>query len=452
MQSATEVGQQPLEKACQKQPLFGFWTATSLVIGNMIGAGIFFLPASLASYGTISVFGWLITALGALCLAYVFSKLSLAFPKSCGPYTHSHSAFGDLVGFMMGWGYWTMTWTSNAAISLAFASYMTLFIPALEHNNKLTFLTAMAILWFATIINCIGLRLGGVIQVLTSVLKLAPLCILAFVGIFFIEPSNYLPLNVSSLSHFGAINAAAALTLWAFIGLEAATVPSESVKDPGRTISKATLFGTGLCAAVYILVTIVMLGILPSSQLAGSAAPFADVAQIIFGPWVTPVIGLSILIAVYGALNGWILLQGQIPHAMANEGLFPKCFASVSCNNTPVISVLVSSALASALLLWNYEESLIEQFEVVILVGVVMTLIGYFAAAISTLILFQKKQSSNNPHQYLSLKLKLAVIGGALYSLWAICGAGKVVLTLCGVGYLVGIPIFLWAKAEVKRQ
>lgn len=429
-----------------EKPLFGFWTASSLVIGNMIGAGIFYLPASLASFGTISILGWLVTTIGALCLAYVFAKLSLVFPKSGGPYTHSHTAFGDLVGFMMGWGYWTMTWTSNAAISLAFVSYLTLFVPAISQNNRHTFYASMGVLWFSTLTNCIGVRVGGIIQVITSAMKVAPLCILAVVGIFYIDPANYLPLNVSSLSNFDAINAAAALTLWAFIGLEAATVPAGAVKEPGRTVSRATLFGTGLAAAIYSLVTIVIFGIVPTAQLVGSHAPFAEVAQIIFGSWVTPVIGISILIAVYGALNGWVLLQGQIPCAMANEGLFPRCFASASRNDTPVLSILISSLLASLLLFWNYEESLIEQFKLVILVGVAMTLIAYLASAFSVLVLFDRKYDDIHPYQYLSLKLKLAVAGGALYSIWAICGVGNLVLMLCGGGYLVGIPVFLWAR------
>lgn len=430
------------------KPLFGFWTATSLVIGNMIGAGIFFLPASLASLGTISIFGWLVTAAGALCLAYVFAKLSLVFPKSGGPYTHSHSAFGDLVGFMMGWGYWTMTWTSNAAISLAFASYLKLFIPALSENNKLTFYAAMGILWLTTLINCIGVRFGGIVQVLTSFVKIMPLIIIALVGIFYIDPGNYLPLNVSSLSNFDAINAAAALTLWAFIGLEAATVPAESVKDPGRTVSRATLFGTGLAAVVYCVVTIVIFGLVPATQLAGAHAPFAEAAIVIFGSWVTPVIGICILISVFGALNGWVMLQGQIPRAMAKEGLFPKYFAVVSGNNTPILGILVSSSLASSLLVWNYEESIIEQFKLIILVGVVMTLIAYLASAFSVLVLFDRKYDSFFPYRYLSLKLKLTAFGGSLYALWAIWGAGGLVLTLCGCGYLIGIPVFLLARYQ----
>jgi APA family basic amino acid/polyamine antiporter len=424
--------------AVSSVPHFGFWTATALVIGNMIGAGIFFLPASLAAFGPISLASWLITATGALCLAYVFARLSFVFPKSGGPYTHSRSAFGDFVGFMMGWGYWTMTWTSNAAISLTFVSYLHLFLPQIQENSGIEFLVALLILWGTTLINCLGVTIGGIVQVITAVIKVSPLILVGLVGIFYIHPSNYFPLNVSGSSGGDAINAAAALTLWAFIGLEAATVPADSVDNPGKTISRATLFGTTLAAVVYCLITVVLFGVVPASQLAQSKAPFAEAASMIFGPWVVPVIGVCILISVYGGLNGWVLLQGQIPEAMAKEGLFPKLFAKVTKNNTPVFGLIFSSILVSILLIFNMNSCLIEIFKLVVLVGVVMTLIAYLASALSVFSLIKP----------VSFGLKIAVLGGAAYSIWAIIGAGSYVITLCLMGYIAGIPIYWWTKHD----
>ena len=430
--------------------IFGFWTATSLVIGNMIGTGIFFLPASLASIGSISILGWLVTAFGALCLAFMFSRLSLVYPKSGGPYTHSRDAFGNFIGFQMGWGYWIMGWTSNAAVSIAFIGYLSLFFPMLSTHRWVSFIGALVVLWTATIINCIGLRVGGRVQLITTILKVCPLIIVPLVGLFFIDTQNYFPTHKPDTSLFQGVSSAFALTLWAFIGLESATVPADSVQDPGRTISRATLFGTGLVAIVYLFTTIVLFGLIPANTLAQSHAPFVDAAILIFGTWVGPVVGICILISIYGGLNGWVLMQGQVPHSMAQEGLFPKAFAKESADGTPIFSLLFSSIAASILMFLTLDNTLAKRIEMVVEVGAVMTIFAYLFSSISTYVLFGGP--TKNPYAKLTPALHITVLGGALYSIFAIYGAEMRTLLYVGVGFIIGIPFYLWGRRDAAKQ
>ena len=267
----------------------GFWMATALVIGNMIGSGIFLLPSALAPYGGISIVGWIFTAIGAMLLALVFARLARAYPKTGGPYAYSRLAFGDFVGFQTAWGYWISIWVGNAAIAVAFAGYLAVFWPEVGANPLLGALVALAAIWLLTGVNALGVRAGGWVQAVTTVVKLVPLVAIGVIGLFRINRANFQPFNPSGESNFAAVTAVAALTLWAFIGLESATVPAEDVADPERVIPRSTILGTAIAAVVYILGTIAVLGTVPLCATrrldrARSATP----ASAIFGGWAGP--------------------------------------------------------------------------------------------------------------------------------------------------------------------
>ncbi len=426
--------------------VFGFWTATSLVLGNMIGSGIFYLPASLAHVGPISVLGWMITAVGAISLAYVFSKLSLHNPSAGGPFSFTRQAYGDEMGFFMAWGYWIMAWSSNAAVSLAFVSYLSHFIPYLAESKIASFGVATALIWLTTFLNCRNLKYGGFVQVLTVIIKISPLIAVALVGWYFIDFNNYTPFNPNHETPLEAINAAAAITMWAFIGLESATVPAENVENPGKTISRATLFGTLLGALIYIIITIVIFGLIPSDKLAQSNAPFVDAATLIFGSWIAPLVGFCVLVSIFGGLNGWIIMQGQIPYALAKEGLFPKAFKKLSDNGTPVFGLVFTSVLMTILMSMNYSKSLVSQFNNMILIGTIMTLGTYLSSALASIKLLG--------HSF-TVKLKpqviLAVFLGSAYCIWAIFGSGLENLMICFIAYVCGIPVYIFSKWQNRR-
>src|SRR5207344_47784 len=171
----------------------GLSMATALVIGNMVGSGVFGLPSALASVGPISLFAWVITGAGAILLALVFANLGRAYPETGGPYAYARRAFGDFAGFWTAWGYWIAAWAGNAAIAVIFVSYASVFWPSLATNNLLAFALALSVIWLLTLVNTWGARESGVVQVVTTVLKFFPLLLIGVIGLFSMHSGNFTP-------------------------------------------------------------------------------------------------------------------------------------------------------------------------------------------------------------------------------------------------------------------
>jgi APA family basic amino acid/polyamine antiporter len=421
----------------------GLWTSTALVVGNMIGSGIFLLPAALAAYGAISFIGWICSSLGAVALALLFSHLSKMFPNSTGgPYAYSREGLGEFAGFLVAWGYWLSTLCTNAAIAVAFVSYLSVFIPALSDNSVLSVGAGLSAIWFLTWINTRGIKTAGMVQVITTVMKLTPLVLLALVGVFYIDSNNFVPFNTSGESTFNAIAATTTLTLFAFLGLESATIPSENIRDPEKTIPRATIIGTALTIIVYILGSITVMGMLSPEQLQRSNAPFADAAALIWGNQARSWVALGAIISTFGALNGWILVQGQVPLAAARDGLFPHIFSRENKKNVPAIGVVISSVLISGLMMMNFTNGLTQTFQFMLLLSTVTVLVPYlFSAASYGLILLQNKIWKKT----LTTKIILALIA-FFYSMWAVMGSGQESVYWGFIGLMAGIPFYVWMK------
>ncbi len=417
----------------------GLVIATALVIGNMVGSGIFLLPASLAPYGVYSLWGWGFSTLGALLLAWVFSSLSRRLSRAGGPYAYPREAFGDFGGFLIAWIYWLSILGTNAAIAVAFASYLVPFFPALHASPLLGGLAAIAATWFLTAVNIWGVKTAGKVQVVTVILKLSPLLALAAAGIFYFNP-HVLAAGHSTASPAESINTAAAFTMWAFLGLECATVPAGHVREPNKTIPRATMLGTIIAAVFYIASTTVIMGIIPSTSLAHSNAPFADAAKLIWGSWAGYLIAGAALVSCFGALNGWILMQGQLPQAVARDGLFPKVLAKESRFGTPVVSLVVSTILATLLILANYSEGLVAMFNILILLTTFFTLVPYLFCAMAEVVLARRHgREARAPWR----NVILACLAFA-FALWAAAGTGKDSIYWGGLLLLAGIPVYVW--------
>ena len=423
--------------------------ATSLVVGNMIGSGVFLLPASLAVYGGISIVGWLVTTIGALLLALVFARLSSLIPDAGGPYAYTRRGFGDFAAFLVAWGYWISIWTSNAAISVAFVSYLTVFVPELATNGALAALVAIAAIWLLSWINSAGVRNAGWVQLITTILKLVPLVVIATLGLLFFNSDHFRPFNLSGGSNFSAVTATVALTLWAFLGLESATIPADNVRDPRRTIPRATILGTVAAALVYIFGTVAVMGIIPPAGLAVSNAPFADAAREVWGNWAGYAVGAGAAISCFGALNGWILLQGQIPLAAARDGLFPKVFGRISSKGTPVAGIVMSSVLVTVLIGMNYSKGLVEQFNFIILLAALHTLVAYTFSSMGELMIFIREREKFKGQRLFGSSV-IAVLA-FLYSLWAIAGAGSEIVYWGILLLFAGIPVYVWITWRTER-
>jgi APA family basic amino acid/polyamine antiporter len=424
--------------------------ATALVVGNMIGSGVFLLPASLGSYGPISLVAFGLTAVGAILLALVFARLGRTYPETGGPYVYSRRAFGDFVGFQQAWGYWIAAWAGNAAIAIAFVSYLGEYWGTVRDNNVVAALAAVAAIWLCTLVNIAGVRQGGVVQLVTTVIKFVPLAAVAIIGVFYVHAHNFGAFNASNDSIYGAVTAAATLTLWSFIGLESATVPAEEVRNPERTIPWSTIVGTAVTAVVYILGTFVVFGVLGSAKAAESGAPFSDAAKVMWGSTGGHIITICALAATFGALNGWILLQGQIPFAAARDRLFPRPFQRQTRSGAPWFGLAVSSVLVTGLVFLNYNASLVDQFTFIILLATLTTLVPYAFSAAAELMLFVSDRS-----RFSAARLTKDAIIASLafaYSLWTIAGSGYQVVFRGFMLLMAGIPVYVFMKWRAARE
>ncbi|MCE2935706.1 MAG: amino acid permease [Cyclobacteriaceae bacterium] len=421
------------------QPKIGFWTSTSLVMGNMIASAMFMLPAALASFGSISLIGWLVSGAGAVCLALVFSWLSQLMPlANGGPYAYTREGLGDFAAFLVGWGYWISVWSTNAAISVAFISYLTVFFPVLGVNAFYAVAVGLGSIWLLTWINAHGLKKAGAVQLVTTILKIAPLILVTMGGAFFIQTENYQPFNSSGTSDMAAITSTATLTLFAFMGLECATIPSGSVANAGKTIARATLVGTLAVTVLYVLGTVVIMGVLSPELLKNSKAPFADAATYLWGDWAGYVVAAGAVISTFGALNGWIIMQGQIPAAAAADRLFPSSFGKLNKRGAPVLSLVVSSTLISLLLFMNFSRNLADTYRFIILISTMTVLVAFLFSSVSYLVLAVRSGDTrwNQPWKFL-----IAIIA-FVYSLWAVAGSGQEAVYWGFLLLIAGVPLY----------
>ena len=420
----------------------GFWMCLALVVGNIIGSGVFLLPASLAPYGLNSVLGWMMTAGGAMLLAIVFAQLARAFPQAGGPYIYPRLAFGECTGFLMAWGYWVSVWVGNAAIAIGTVASLAELVPALKTTVGAPAVTAVAMIWLLTVLNWRGVRYAGAFQLITTVLKLLPLLaviVLAFV-LFGKHDASVIKIDHQPLT-LSAISASATLTLWALLGLESATVPADDVHDPQRVIPRATLIGTLIAAVIYVVASTTVLLLIPGSQLANSNAPFADVIRLFWGGAAAQTLALFAFISGFGALNGWILVQGEMPRVLAREGIFPAIFARESKYGTPGAALFITSALATPLVLMNYSQSMVRIFTFTILLSTSVFLVMYLFCALAALKLSLRGDLPLKGRR-LAIMLLIAMLA-SLYSIWTLVGAGTEAFLWSVVLFAVGLPVYL---------
>jgi basic amino acid/polyamine antiporter, APA family len=426
----------------------GLVAATSLVIGNMIGSGIFLLPSSLAPYGLLSVAGWLITSFGALMLALVFAKLSQIIVGAGGPYTYSRVAFGDFAGFWIAWGYWIALWVSIAGVTVAFIGYAAAFFPGLNTNNRLAGAVAILMIWLLTFINLRGADLAGKVQTVSTVIKVIPLVIIGLMGLLYFNSANlahWAP-SVSQPSTYRAIQAVVALTLWSYLGLESAAVATDTIENPTKTIPRATLIGTIFVAVVYILSSTAVLGLVPASTLEASTFPFATAAETLWGPAAFYFVAFCAAVSCLGAANGFILITPQVSMAAAKDRLFPGPFARRTKTGVPAWGMIVAAILESVVLALNYSGSkdAVEIFNFIILLATLTTLVPYvFCSMAEVMIFFTDREKFSG--QRLGASITIAVLA-FLYSVYAIVGSGATAVMWGFVLLLGGIPVYVWMR------
>lgn len=408
---------------------FGFWTATALVVGGMIGTGIFLIPASLAPFGWTGVAGWLISIGGALSIAYALGRLAAILPQTTGAVAITGEVLGVVPGLLIGWSYWVSCWSSVAALGIGAASYIAVFVPAIATQPLAGGLTAVGLIWALTLLNLAGARRVGDVQVVTTVLKLLPLAaVIAIAASLGARGAAAVP-PVPPLPALGAgLGAAVTLTLFPLVGFEAAGVAASRVRDPQRNVIRATMAGTAATGLIFLLVCSAIVLMLPPAAVASSPAPFQLFVQHFWGRGPALAVAAFAAVSAIGALNCWVLIQGEVPLGMARAGLLPRSFARVSRRDVPVAMLILSSALASLLVLSNSSKTLGGVFVFVILLSTCTTLWLYLAICVAALIR--------------RVAMPAAAVG-VPFCLFAFWGAGAEASLLSLVLMLSAVPLYL---------
>jgi len=409
----------------------GFWQCWGMSVGVMIGSGIFLLPTVLAPYGWISLLGWLLTCSGTIVLALVLARLAGTTDHAGGPYAYVRESFGDLAGFLIGWGYWVGVVFGVTAIAVGFAGYMGSIFPIFAANSLTQALVAAMGIGVLTWVNIKGISEAATVQLVLTILKIVPLIVIIGLGIAYGDIDNFPSFNPQQLSMTEALASTALLTMWAFIGIEAAVIPTSDVEDPKKTVPIAVVSAALSVSFLYVGASIAIMFLVPSEVLAASESPFVDAASHM-GPGGALLMGVGALISTAGALNGNIFVMGQMPMLVAADGLAPSVIAKKNKGGAPMVALMASSVFSAALLVLNFTDGLVGAFSFLISMSTLSILAPYGLSAMA-----EFKRSWHSAKGWAGVAL-LSVI----YTLIAAAGSGWYVFFL-GVGlFLLGILLF----------
>ncbi|MBN8849422.1 MULTISPECIES: amino acid permease [unclassified Sphingomonas] len=420
----------------QDKRALGLWAALALVVGNMIGSGIYLLPATLAPLGANAMIGWGVTIGGAMCLAFVFARLAAAIPAAGGPYAFANAAFGPTVGFAVAWSYWVLVWAGNGAVAVAVVSALSVPFPAIGSGLP-AILVALALIWGLVAVNIHGVGLAGRVQMVTAGVKLVPLAGVVLLASWLLlgDGSGALAANPPVQVGAGAVAGAAALTFWGFLGVESATVPADKVENAERVVPLVTMAGTALTGVVYFAVAAAIALMMPRGEIAASPAPVAAFLARTFGGGTGDLVALFAAVSAFGALNGFILLQGEMPWAMARGGVFPAWFGKESAHGTPTRAHLVSGVLVTLVMALNYTGKTGDLFSDIASISLAAGMLAYFASALAALKLLRG-----------DVAVTIAAAISAGFVAWMTWGLG-LKADLWGLALLAfGLPVYWWVR------
>jgi len=439
----------------------GLPQATALILGTIIGVGIFNLPYSLASIGPISIVSMALTTVGALALAMMFAALSRRLPADGGPYAYARAAFGNGVGFTNAWSYWITAWAGNAAIVTGWVFYVEHFV----NKGSITgwsIVIALIGLWIPALINLVGTKSMAAVQLWTTIIKFIPLAIMSTAGLFFISTGNFTPWNVSGRSSIGAIGSAMAICLFSYLGVETAAVAADKVRDPDRNVPKATVFGTLASSAVYLLSMVAIFGIVPTTQLAldENKASYSVAANMMAGSghWAGDLVAAAVIVSGFGALNGWTMICAEMPLAAARDGLFPPAFGRISDRGVPATGIVWSTILSSVAMVLSFlGTSGASVFNTLVLMTGITAAIPYAFSALAQLKWRRADQREmHTPRFARDAGVAIVALIFSILFVWYSRNTGQehwyVVwgpFLMAGVALLLGIPVYLSMRSRM---
>jgi basic amino acid/polyamine antiporter, APA family len=434
----------------------GLPQATALIVGSIIGVGIFNLPGSLSFYGPITLFSMVLVTVGALALALLFASLSRRLPADGGPYAYARVAYGNGVGFVNAWSYWITAWAGNAAIVTGWVFYVEYLLTKGGQNSPLgkwaLILIALIGLWIPALINLNGVNNMAAVQVVTTVLKFAALAVVSVIGLFFIDTSNFTPWNVSGGSAVSAIGTGLSLGVFSYLGVETAAVAAGKVRDPDRNVPKSSVFGTLACAVVYLLSLFVVFGVVSNKDLQSSSAPFATAVNTMFGgSWAGYVMAVAVVISGFGALNGWTMICAEMPLAAAKDGLFPEQFGRMSSRGVPAFGIIASTVLASAFTVVSYLGSAgYTVFNTLVFMSGITAAIPYgFSALAQIKWRLMDGRELQTPRVVRDVIISVVALVFSVLFIWYSRNTGEseawkvwLPFIFCGAAFALGIPVY----------
>lgn len=424
----------------------GFVALVSIVIGSQLGSAAFVLPSQLAPFKTVGLLGWIVSVTGAISLALMFSDLSSHLPKNGGPHVYVSTAFGRIAGFFTAWIYWLISWSSNSILLVTSVGYLTILTGKLTHFE--TFTIEATILFVISYINIAGMRFSGVIETVLTALKILPLLFLPVVFFMFFDPS-FFKISIKEVVDGGdtltTVSQAALLTFWGFIGVECATTPAESVKEPKKTIPRAIIIGTSAVAIIYLMNTISITGVVGFERLEETSAPYAVVMDSIFSNHSDIAISIMAIIVCVGTLNAWTLTSSQIAYGAYKDGLFPAIFGKVNKAGTPKAAILIAAFGALPFLA-------LEQFQqgglgklIDMLVSVFLYI--YLACGISYMKLIRDWYKTKRERRKALILAQFSIVF-CIFTLSQDIVSSTIVLAIF---VAIGIPIFFKHKKSIKN-
>lgn len=425
----------------------GLVAAMFMVTSNMLGSGVYMLPASLAGIGGISLIGWGVALIGVIALALVFAKLAILVPNGAGPYSYAREAFGHFVGYQTNFVYSLANWIALVSMLTIIVGYLGNIFPIFKHIVVST-ATQIIIIWLFVFLNISGAKIVSYVQSTAFIFAIVPLLFVSIGGWYWFDMHTFMAgWNVTHQTSVNAVNSSFNNIMWAFIGVESACVSAAVVNNPGRNIPLATLLGVFIASLVYISTCTVMMGIIPNQQLANSSAPFADVLAIIFHSKLAGIImSVVAIIDVSGAMAGWTLVTGQTARAAAEDGLFPRIFAKTNKKGMPVYGLMILAFVMSFVVVFTASPTAQEQFNKIITMSVILYLIPYIYSAFAVMVLGIDKVGYKAYWIYSILGLIAAV-----FCMWSILGSDKP-LTVWAFLVMISSTVFYAFKHVSKNK
>lgn len=421
--------------------VIGFWKGWSIAVGCAIGSGIFMMPTMLAPYGLLGFGGWLVAGAGSILVALTMARLVKRIPKTGGPYVYVNEGLGTFSGFIIAWTYWVACVSAIAGISIAFVGYLGFFLPQIANSQINALVASLLLIWIIVFLNIRSLENSSKFQLISTLLKLLPLIFIILLGASNFNVNNLPELNPSNLHPISLIATVTTLVMWSFIGIETATVPADNVINPQETIPKVLIASVITILVLYILVSIAIAALVPTSELLNSSAPFALAASKILGVTGGTIVSLGALISTLGSLNANTLTAGNLSLAAARDGLLPSKFVILSKNGTPIFTYLLTGAFVSILLILNYTKGIVNAFVFMAMLSTLSTLLAYAFCAIAEF-KFSRADKKNLQRN----NALLISCGTFLYAFFAIWGAGIEMIIYSIILILIGTPIYLFKK------